>query len=573
MYLKNYFCCSLVTYFLVKQPIFAVNSRIVSDLTIDQIVELARAGKCLEHHHQALELKENWQPHFGKSLSALANLLEPRIRWLVVGILNDGSTKGYSSERSAELEHAISNQITSKLSPAWAVKSISAHEVTAEKYIVAIQVQSPNDVTTWDGVPYKRIGTSASEMSPSEQLELSMLLPGADYSKAKWNGQVDPSLVVDFAQAVQVARQNSGAIDSSKASSEEILSYYNIKDSVTSKILFGDTTARVSYFDERGEILNQIDKKGLFQILSHEFTEEIQSWTRARIATLDGAAAVSQSPYPEYAIREVLANAVAHANYTTPEEGDVVVELHPQKLTVSNICDLDAEVFAQKWLSRQHNAHNKHLMNTLRQPRITDDHGSGKYRVFRHMLDHGKSAPEVQFDRMKNKGRWWITLQNNSGNSNLKNLIDTRLIQYFTNDTELRVASALLLWRDKKWSEIKKYIDDSFQNVAEIVLQSSSSPVFLIGDDLIVRRWARIALEKGQFTTAFTIREKELYERFFREWAKRDNSDQIITSAKAKELIGMTNSKSENSQMARLFTEWKEKEIVTRVRSGVWRFI
>jgi hypothetical protein len=69
------------------------------------------------------------------------------------------------------------------------------------------------------------------------------------------------------------------------------------------------------------------------------------------------------------------------------------------------------------------------------------------------------------------------------------------------------MAQALLLWRKKKWSEIRSYLDENYRLIAENVMQSCHSPVLKIGDHLFTKRWASIALE-GQITKQLTEAEK-----------------------------------------------------------------
>ena len=141
--------------------------------------------------------------------------------------------------------------------------------------------------------------------------------------------------------------------------------------------------------------------------------EEIQSRARKKGTDVQDSniTATEEEPYPLKALREILANAVAHTLYQK-HKGDIVVETHPNRITVRNHCTLGARAFIDKWFSRIHQPFNKHLMNTLRIAKITDEQGSGKMRVFRQMLEAGKREPIVEFQELGDYARWSITLFN-----------------------------------------------------------------------------------------------------------------------------------------------------------------
>jgi len=409
-------------------------------------------------------------------------------------------------------------------------------------------------------------------MLPSETVELSLKLPGVDYSKSKYSGPTDPSLILDFAAQAKRADPDDFSLDLGAVSADEILKKLGVYETGSAGILFGDHKYRVVHFDSEGEIFDQKDFKGLYRILTEGFIEEIQSWTRRQgtIVEKNSVAAVEETPYPLKALREVLGNAVAHSLYQK-QQGDVVIELHPNRITVRNNCSLEAKAFVDKWFSRVHKVVNKHLMNVLRIPRFTDEQGTGKIRVFRQMLEAGKKEPVAEFVDLKDYGRWSVTLFNDESNAQLRDLI-VRIRDNFPTVEEARIAAALLLWREKRWSQIKEYLDEYYIHISELVLKNPSSPVSRWNDQIFVKRWALIALTQGQITKQFTEGEEVIYRKLLNMYAYGSNAEGHISAEQARTLIGLSSEPSEMTQMSNLFRKWQAAGIIEKVKKGHWRF-
>ena len=316
--------------------------------------------------------------------------------------------------------------------------------------------------------------------------------------------------------------------------------------------------------------MDQITKEGLYHILSDTFIENIQSRFRKKATYIQGVSIVveEEMPYPVKALREVLANAVAHALYQK-NKGDIVVETHPNRITVRNNCSREAKLFVDKWFSRSHKPMNKHLMHTLRFARITDEQGTGKMRVFRLMLESGKREPIIDFQELGDYCQWSITLFNDEKNKELKS-IARDLKKEFKNKDQWRMAIALLLWRDKTWKEIINYMDEYNLHIAKQVLDSRYTPVMNFRGKLYTKRWAEVRL-KGQLSKQFLESEKEMFLCLLMNYSLEHNNGHI-SSQEAREIIGLSDHQSEKSQLSALFKEWKEKEIIEKIKKGQWKF-
>lgn len=538
------------------------------DLSLEALTSLLEAGT-QEAKLIGVDFKKEWQQHHGRDISAIANSLSNG--WIVVGLNDHGQFCGHDLAWLKKTEETVSNQIRSFLNPSWAVRSIVGHKIKDSECLF-IEIRNPGEVVKWNDVAYKLVGTTSTDMKPHEIMELSLRLPGADYSKAPYEGTTDASLVTLFAQKVIEATGDDFQIDINATSPNDILRRLNIYQTNAAGILFGNFKCRVAHFDENGDILDQQEKSGLFNILSDSFVDEIQSWTRRQGTAIRGnsAAAPEETPYPQRALREILANAVAHALYQK-DRANIVVELHPNRITVRNNCHLEAKAFVNKWFSRINKVINKHLMNTLRAPRITDEQGSGKIRIFRYMLEAGKREPIIEFNEFEDYARWSISLYNDESNLPLKKLFE-RLGDHFTNPDEHKLAMALVLWRKKPWSEIETYLDENYKYTARQILEADNSPVLLFDDYLYTRRWAQVALE-GQITKQFSEAEKASMRNVLQYVSFANGGEGFITAETARRLLGLSNTKPEMTQLSRLFLEWKQKGHVKPVKKGQWQFV
>lgn len=123
-------------------------------------------------------------------------------------------------------------------------------------------------------------------------------------------------------------------------------------------------------------------------------------------------------------------------------------------------------------------------MNILRIPRITDEQGSGKIRVFRSMLEAGKREPVASFEDLGDYGKWSVTLFNEESNVATKNLAD-EIKPHFEDKDQWRIATALLLWQDYKWSKIETFLDDHYKYIAAQMFKNDHAPVFKYDDKYI----------------------------------------------------------------------------------------
>ena len=538
-------------------------------MELEELRKQLKLGK-VEVQIRGVEFKKSWQQIHGKSISAIANVENLTKGWIVIGINDDGTPSGHDVRWLKATEHEISNHIRQYLEPTWAVKSITGESFGTSQMLL-IEIENPQDIVKWNGKAYQLIGTTSSEMKDHEIMALSLRLPGTDFSKAKYSGSYNASLIAAFGQKVATTAEDF-QIDVNLMTPSDILRKLNIFETNASGILFGDFPYRVVHFDENGDILDQKSHKGLYNIISDTFIEDLQSRSRRKGTDVkkDSIIAPEEIPYPVKALREIFANAVAHTLYQKTH-GDIVVETHPNRITVRNNCTKEAKAFIDKWFSRINKSTNKHLMNTLRIPRITDEQGSGKIRIFRLMLESGKREPIASYEDLGGYGRWSMTLFNEEGNPTIKS-ISEEMRDKFSNKDEWRIATALLLWRNYSWSKIESFLDSDFQYIAHEVLRNKFSPVFKYDDKLYTKRWAEIRLT-GKVIKKFSEGEKHFWYKLLNKFSFDSQHNGHITSENARHIIGLSDTNSEKTQLARLFSEWQTQNKIKQVKKGHWQFL
>lgn len=540
---------------------------------LQDLIELIEQEKILEVTSYRVELKSDWSMNHGKDISAIANYHDFKGGWLIIGVNDVGKIVNRPNNETwlKDTEEKISNQIHQFLTPHWAIKNITG-KIFAQGPILLLEIINPGDITEWNSKAYKLIGTVSTEMTPDESLSLAMKLPGEDFSKSEWKGETDGSLVLDFAQKLKSVDSSELPVDLSNVTPTEILKKLNIYETMTSKILFGNTPVRIIHYDNNGDVLDQEEKNGAYHIISDDFIANIQIWTRKQGTIIRGntASAIEETPYPTKALREVLANAVAHSLYQR-NNGEIIVDLYPTRLVVRNNCLLEAKAFYKQWFSTQTFVYNKLLMRLLRLVKITDELGSGKMRIFRQMMEAGKREPLIEFMELGKYGKWSITLFNEELNQHLFSLIE-RFKNTFQNTDEQRIATALVLWENSKWTEIQEKLDRYYNEVALKVIRSPYSPAIVVGNNLLMRRWARVALT-GQKSKAFNENEENLIKSVLQSYANGNDREGHISTQEAKNIIGLSNTQSETVQLSNLFRKWAQQNIIKMVRRGHWQFL
>ena len=522
---------------------------------------------------ETVEFKEQWRQDNGKSFSAIGNGEEKG--WLIIGVDDNGSLIGKNIQWAKEQRHQIESHITEYLSPS-ATVYISI-ESFKEKSVIVIEIIIPTSIVSWNQKYYKRNGSSTVEMSPGEKKQLELKRPGFDFSNLKYTENVESSLVLDFAKFLP--KDNGEWV---KLPSDEILSKLNIKNKNVSGILFGNFSFRLVHYKADFEVLDQQETKGLYRLLQDNFIQHIQSWTRKKPITLKAGSlsVMEEKPYSDDALREVLVNAVAHSSFEK-REGGIKVELYPDRIEVSNHCLPEAEAFIKKRFSKDSFSSNIFLMKILRMANFSEELGTGKNKIFKYVIEDGKREPLFEYKKATNSyGVWSVTLYNEKLNQNLLNLFERLKTQYGDKLDKYKLSVALVLWKGKSLNEILSYMDEHHANLTLEILTEEDSPFIVTSEKrksnkktltVGLKRWGILKL-KGQESKVFSEGEESKAKEMLRNYAYEKERKGYITNKDARKILGLSDSKSEQVQVSRMFQQWEKEKFVEKGRKkGIWR--
>ena len=539
--------------------------------TIEILLKHISQGSLLETSFPRVELKSIWNKNCGKDISAIANHESQQGGWMIIGIDDQGNPVGTDSKWADKNLNNLGQQINDFLNPSYVLKESLVKNINGN-HCIFLEIQNHGDITEWDGEAYKLTGTSSTKMNSNERIKLSLKFPGEDFTKQSWEGKVNNSLVLDFAKKIETANINGFSEDLNNLSSSDVLKRLYLDGKMTSGILFGDFPVRIAYYDMNDDVIENTEKKGLYNILTDDFINNIQTWTKKQGTTLKGntTSITEENPYPPKMLREIMANATAHSLYQR-EKGGVIVDINPDRITVRNNAMMGAKLFSKQWFARKTFVKNKLLMTTLRAAKITDELGTGKARIFRLAMEFGKREPIIDFSEHGNHGKWEITIYNHLQYEYLQKLLQ-RFYEIFPSHQHARIAIALTLWKNKTWKEIKERLDEHHNYIAMEVIEHQYSPVSIVENEIFSKRWIDIALT-GQSNKKFDEKEEEKIKKMLKKVAFDSNRKGIIDTKEAKNIIGLGNTPSESTQLSNLFRKWEKEKIIKRINRGKWQFI
>jgi predicted HTH transcriptional regulator len=509
-------------------------------------------GCLLEHLHTNLELKEEWAARNGEKLSALANKLDQISTFLAVGVSDTGKATGKSAKWAKKTEEVISQQINQHLDPSHACVSISCHEVQ-NSWIVVVAIRNPGDVTYWDGKAYKAAGTTIDEMKPHEILELRIQLPGlTDFSKQYFKSSYELVLVSDFAERVR--RGNHPLEIPHRGESEElaVLQRLGIHERQAARILFGPCMFRLVIYDEHGSPKSNSKEQGLYRLLSPKFRSNCLN---------------AGVEYSDRALKEALSNAVAHAAYFEGD-GEILIEIYPSRIAISNLCIKESTYFANRWFSRSHKSVNGLLMEALRIAGLVDELGRGKHIIFSESIKLGHRPPEVVIEKSGRYDRWKLIIHGALESGNYLRVLD-RCREIYRDEQKALIAQALELWRDKAVKEIRNFVDGEFARQFADVLGGLEGPLFYdeSRDKITLKRWAEVLIGEGKESKVLSPGEEKILYTTLYDYSRQYN-DGVVTPKSIREFGGMGNSNSEKALSSSLLSKWEKQRLVEKVGHG-----
>jgi hypothetical protein len=532
--------------------------------TLDELLECIQYRRLTERQVSNVELKRSWDQEDGKKISAFANRPTTSLYWICVGISDDGVLCGGPESWANKTEETISQHINKFLDPQIACLGISCHEQGGQWFVI-LRCTNPGSVVYWNKSAYKGAGTTIELMEPEEVMQLTIALPGlTDYSGQEWTGEYDQQKAGDFARAAAERRSGTSMETITALPPDVALQRIGIFGTNTQRILFGDVRYRLVKFDLNGIPVTNENHSGLYGLLQPSFLAEIQSWLKDQLG-------LASEPYPTKALREGLSNAVAHAAYFD-SDGDVIVELFPDKLCISNLCVRDSGYFANKWFSRSHKTVNRVLMEALRLAGFVDELGRGKNLIFAESLRNGKKPPEVVLEKGGRYDRWRLYIYGSSQHK-AQFRVFQRLKEMYGDEQKVLIANALVLWRGQTVSSIRQYVDGESSRTFAEVLADLHGPIFYYqkNDQIVLRRWVRVLIGEGKESKQLSAAEEEdLLD--FASKIQIEYHRGYITPKQLREFAGMGDTPSEIVLSSQILKRWKEQGKVTKVKKGLYRF-
>ncbi len=521
--------------------------------SIDELITFVKSGKLTEHKFTNVELKRSWDKTYGDKISMLCNTFLDMSSFLVIGVEDDGSLSGHNAETAGGTLEVISNQLHQMIDPVLSICQLVT-ECIETSFLVIVEVRNPGVVVKWNKHAYVGHGTTKRRLDESEILELSLKLPGmTDLSKTHATFTPIDFLVNNFAKDVE------------DIPNQHILDKTELKNKKAGEILFGNTGYRVIKYDDHDDIVSNEERKGLYGLLSNEFRDEVRLSYSTRMKDVNRISDVL--------LRESLGNAVAHAAYQD-NAGEIIIEIKKNGFEISNLVYQDYVSLANKWFSNAHKSPNRFLMEVLRLSKKVDEVGRGKRRLFSECIKNGFEAPHIELSDAGRFKRWRLIINVCDTDRNKLKLLESLIEQYDSDKEKALIAYAIILWKDKKVTEISKYFDKYDFEIAVKIITDLDGPVFYWKerDEIRLNRWVEVLLSEGTYSKQFTKEEEDaLYESFY----DRQNHFHkgYFQTKDIKNNAHLSDSKSDRSLVSNLMKKWVLEKKITKIKKGSYKFI
>ena len=369
-------------------------------------IDLATLTKNSES--ETLEFKESFESKVLETIGAFANANGGTI---LIGVRDDGRVLGIVLGRNSLEEWA--QKMQAKIQPRF-LPSISSHQFNG-RTVAAIQVERSKSPISVDGRFYKRVGKTNQIISP-EEVRQRLLAMGI----ATWDSQIegtstikdlDEQAIEDFISAVRKTKRRAvPAKESAAVTLKKLGLTENGRPTRAAILLLGRNPQRVfmtayikaGRFKSPTDIIDDKEFHGtLFQQL-----DATMAWFRDRLQKriLIGSRKLPGLPqgklaerqdvweYPLDALREAIANALCHRDYTS--DGATMVRLYDDHLTISNPGHLFYKLSAEDLL-REHDSYppNKLIAESFYNIGLIERWGGGTLLIADALEAQGQSPP------------------------------------------------------------------------------------------------------------------------------------------------------------------------------------
>lgn len=330
---------------------------------------------------------------------------------LILGVENDGSVTGAAPRHGRTTDcNRLRALITNNTNPNLAV-SVSLHELGGQQ-VIAIEVpDSPIPVGTRGGV-FKRRAMRVDGMpecvpyGPHEMLSAGFAAMGRDYAQVPVPGlDVDSLNPEEFGRFRSLCRQAGGDRGLADLSDRDICQALRLFDPLTRSLglgavlLFGDNDLMEQHvpthevlFQEtkrRRIVATHLSRAPLFRAAAD--LEQFLAVRNQDQEVMHGLVRITIPSLPPRVIREVVANALVHRDYT--ELGPISVSLDDSSLSVTSPGGLPAGISVQNILFES-KPRSAILAEAFRRAGLVDRAGKGVNDIYWGVLRSGRGEPD-----------------------------------------------------------------------------------------------------------------------------------------------------------------------------------
>jgi ATP-dependent DNA helicase RecG len=349
---------------------------------------------------------------FKRDLSSLAPILKTIVAFantaggiLIIGLTTDRHIIGISDVFKAE--ETLANAIADSISPA----ILPEIEITTvqEKALLIVKVshwRAPFYIKK-EGIPngvYIRLGSTSRPAGPDIIAELQRSVTNVSYDQQGISYLSSSAL--DYEKIEKIFYSVNKEINDKKLQSLGVLVPSNNKyvPSIGGVILFGSDEARNRYvpdarvrcarfrgddkthlidrYQVEGTILDAVDEVPKFIARNTRLTAQIQKIRRRDIPE-----------YPEIAIREILINALAHADYSIPGS-TIQIAIFDHRLEIQNPGMLPFGFTMEDLKAGVSRVRNRVIAKVFHELKLMEEWGSGYKRVIEECRKNNYQEPE-----------------------------------------------------------------------------------------------------------------------------------------------------------------------------------
>jgi ATP-dependent DNA helicase RecG len=349
---------------------------------------------------------------FKRDLSSLGPILKTIVAFantaggiIIIGLANDGNVIGITDVFKAEeaITNAIADSITPTILPEIEIATVE------DKSLLLIKVshwRAPFYVKK-EGIPngvYIRLGSTSRPAGPDLIAELQRSVTNVSYDQQGISNLTSSAL--DYDKIKRMFRLIGKEITDKKLLSLGALVSLNNKmvPSIGGLILFGNRDIRDQYVpdarvkcarfrgNDKSHLIDQYEVEGTILDAVDEVPKFVARNTRL-LAQIQKIRRKDIPEYPEIALREILINALAHADYSIPGS-TIQIAIFDDRLEVQNPGMLPFGFTMDDLKAGVSRVRNRVIAKVFHELKLMEEWGSGYKRVIEECRNNGYPEPE-----------------------------------------------------------------------------------------------------------------------------------------------------------------------------------